>query len=213
VSSGEYELAMFPLGLTLVPGAALPLRLFEPRYRVLVHDMQVGDIPREFGTVLIDRGREVGGGDVRFAVGCVAKVVHIQPLNPEETQWHVVAVGDRRIRVQEWLPEDPYPRARVADWRDPEPAARASELLARAHATLRRLLALVAELGRPVPELDLDLDHGLATASFQLLALAPLGDLDRMKLLAASSVEERLEQLDQLLEEETALLARRLAGG
>jgi Lon protease-like protein len=213
VSSGEYELAMFPLGLTLVPGAALPLRLFEPRYRVLVHDMQVGDIPREFGTVLIDRGREVGGGDVRFAVGCVAKVVHIQPLDPEETQWHVVAVGDRRIRVQEWLPEDPYPRARVADWRDPEPAARAPELLARAHATLRRLLALVAELGRPVPELDHDLDVDLATASFQLLALAPLGDLDRMKLLAASSVEERLEQLDQLLVEETALLARRLAGG
>lgn len=53
---------MFPLGTVLLPGAILPLHVFEPRYQQLVRDCL--DAPEhEFGVVLIDRGSEVGGGD------------------------------------------------------------------------------------------------------------------------------------------------------
>jgi len=38
---------MFPLGSVLVPGMLLPLHVFEPRYRALVHDCVAGD--GEFG--------------------------------------------------------------------------------------------------------------------------------------------------------------------
>ena len=44
---------MFPLGVTLLPGMALPLRIFEPRYLQMYADIIDGD--REFGVVLIER--------------------------------------------------------------------------------------------------------------------------------------------------------------
>ena len=34
---------MFPLGMALLPGAVLPLHVFEPRYRQLVHDILADD--------------------------------------------------------------------------------------------------------------------------------------------------------------------------
>ena len=48
------RLPMFPLGTVLVPSAGLPLHVFEPRYRAMVHDCLAGE--REFGVVLIERG-------------------------------------------------------------------------------------------------------------------------------------------------------------
>ena len=59
------ELAIFPLGSVLFPGMPLPLRVFEPRYVAMIASV-LGNAEREFGVVLIERGSEVGGGDVRF---------------------------------------------------------------------------------------------------------------------------------------------------
>lgn len=105
---------MFPLGSVLVPGMILPLHVFEERYRRLVHDCLAGD--GEFGVVLIERGSEVGGGDVRTDVGTVARIVQADEL--PDGRFVVGAVGVRRIRVSRWLEDAPYPRADVADWPD-----------------------------------------------------------------------------------------------
>ena len=69
---------MFPLGSVLFPGALLPLHVFEARYRRLVQDCLAGE--PEFGVVLIDRGHEVGGGDVRREVGTVARILEVREL-------------------------------------------------------------------------------------------------------------------------------------
>lgn len=51
---------LFPLGTVLVPGATLPLQVFEPRYVVMLSDLLNSmDIP-EFGVVAIKQGHEVG---------------------------------------------------------------------------------------------------------------------------------------------------------
>src|SRR5688500_15370184 len=72
---------MFPLGMALLPGAVLPLHVFEPRYRQMVHDMLADEVDApEFGVVMIERGREVGGGDTRTRVGTVARLVDIRAL-------------------------------------------------------------------------------------------------------------------------------------
>ena len=81
----------------------------------MVQDCLATDEP-EFGVVLIDRGHEVGGGDVRRAVGTVARMLQVAQL--DGGRYAIVAVGTRRIRVDEWLPDDPYPRADVSDWPD-----------------------------------------------------------------------------------------------
>ena len=64
---------MFPLGTVLFPTGVLPLRVFEPRYRHMLDDLLPGT--REFGVVLIERGSEVGGGEVRSGVGTIARIL------------------------------------------------------------------------------------------------------------------------------------------
>ena len=109
---------MFPLQSVLVPHALLPLHVFEPRYREMVDDVLVGE-PREFGVVLIERGSEVGGGDVRSDIGTLARIVQAQPF--PDGRWALATVGTRRIVVDEWQIDDPYPRAVVTPFED-EPA-------------------------------------------------------------------------------------------
>ena len=54
-------IAVFPLGTVLVPGLVLPLHIFEPRYRTLIHDLLALPAPeRGFGVVAIREGHEVG---------------------------------------------------------------------------------------------------------------------------------------------------------
>src|SRR5881396_3659875 len=129
---------MFPLGMVLLPGGLLPLRVFEPRYLLMMQECFGGD--GEFGVVLIERGREVGGGDVRFGVGCVARIVEAREL--PGPQWSILTVGDRRIRVERWLDDDPFPRAEVEDWPDAEPGPEAAALRDRVLPASRRVLAL-----------------------------------------------------------------------
>ena len=118
------ELPMFPLGGVLFPSMVLPLHVFEPRYRALVRDCLDGD--GEFGVVLIERGSEVGGDDVRTDVGTMAHILQAEEL--DDGRWVVAAVGTRRLRVRSWLPDDPYPRAAVDDWPDAPPASDLSRL-------------------------------------------------------------------------------------
>src|SRR4051795_8809471 len=106
---------MFPLGTVLFPHALLPLHVFEPRYRLMTQRVLKGD--GEFGVVLIERGSEVGGGDTRFVVGTVARVVRAQEL--PDGGYALATVGIRRIRVTRWLPDDPYPLAEVTDVTEP----------------------------------------------------------------------------------------------
>lgn len=116
---------MFPLGSVLLPSMVLPLHVFEERYRAMVRDCLAGE--REFGVTLIERGSEVGGGDIRAMAGTVAEIVQAEEF--DDGRWGVVAVGARRVRVTGWLPDDPYPRAEVEDWPD-EPTDDAEALQA-----------------------------------------------------------------------------------
>ena len=104
-------LPMFPLGSVLVPSMLLPLHIFEPRYRALIRD--VLDSDGEFGVVMIERGSEVGGDDVRAGVGCVARVLEAE--EQPDGRWIVMAVGTAVVDVQSWSADDPYPRAVVVE--------------------------------------------------------------------------------------------------
>src|SRR5258706_1848674 len=106
---------MFPLGAVLFRYALLPLHVFEPRYRMMMRHVLDGD--HEFGVVLIERGSEVGGGDTRFDVATVARVVQAAEL--PDGRYALTTVGIRRVRVRRWLVDDPYPRAEVVALDEP----------------------------------------------------------------------------------------------
>ena len=80
----------------------LPLRIFEPRYVAMVASVLEG-ADNEFGVVLIERGSEVGGGDVRFGVGTVAKIVSVER---DDNLIVLLAVGGQRVEVMRWLPAE-----------------------------------------------------------------------------------------------------------
>ena len=105
----DEPLPMFPLGTVLFPHSVLPLHVFEPRYRTLTERCLADD--STFGVVLIERGSEVGGGEVRFDVGTATRILQAGRL--DDGRYVLVTVGERRVRVRRWLPDDPYPLAEV----------------------------------------------------------------------------------------------------
>ena len=94
-SAARTERPMFPLGSPLLPSAVLPLHIFEPRYRALAR--RCTDHEEPFGVVMIERGSEVGGGDVRSDVGCLATISEHQEL--PDGRWVMLATGGPRVRV------------------------------------------------------------------------------------------------------------------
>lgn len=201
------ELPMFPLGSVLVPGMALPLHVFEPRYRELVLDCMASD--RTFGSVLIERGSEVGGGDVRSLVGTSATILQAEPF--DDGRWGVVAVGTHRILVEEWLADAPYPRAMVREWPDGEPDADADALVMSSVASLRRFLARASELGFATPAATFEIATEPSAASFRLCELAPFGPADRQRLLGEPDPTSRLRTFATMLVEQSEMLDARAA--
>jgi hypothetical protein len=200
---------MFPLGSVLFPHMPLPLHVFEDRYRALVRDCLAGD--RTFGVVLIERGHEVGGGDVRFGVGCSAVIAEAEQT--PDGRWGLIATGASRLRVESWLPDDPYPRAHVTLLDDGEWTTDAAIAMEHAEAVFVRVLDLAAALGSTIDRSvlastgDPTLDH------WSLVARAPVGALDQLALLGAETPERRLGLLTTQLAEVETVLASRLAGG
>jgi len=213
---------MFPLGSVLLPGGLLPLHIFEPRYRDMIRDCLRADGEPEFGQALITKGWEAGGGDERSMVGTVAQMLQVQAL--DEDRYALVAVGTRRIRVNAWLPDDPYPVADVDDWpdEDPDPSGLAVEVAA-SHARVRATLALAAELAATVEDPSMealteaagDADDEISddplVATYHLAALAPIGPADRYRLLSAPGPAARLDVLDEILDDVDAMLKFRLS--
>ena len=197
------ELPMFPLGSVLFPEMLLPLDVFEPRYRQMM--ARVLDTDGEFGVVLIKRGSEVGGGDVRSSVGTVARVLEFRTF--DDGQSMILVIGTRRMWVERWLPDDPYPMADIQFWPD-APAEVDPRLLAGATARLHRALELAAKLGASSAPLDLSSDP--AIASMQIAARAPLSSLDKQKLLRSPGAVRRLTFTSDLLDEAIELLEFRL---
>jgi Lon protease-like protein len=204
-------LPMFPLGTVLFPHAVLPLHLFEDRYRALAETCLRGD--GRFGVVLIERGGEVGGGDSRFAVGTVARIV--EAARTPDGRYLLATVGTERFRIRRWLGEDPFPRADVDLISEPKRVG--ADVAGRREGVQRlltRVLAMSAELGDATSPMDAaHLDPDPRRASYEAAAVAPIGPLDAQQLLEIDDPGERFDRLEGLLADAAEVLELRLAGG
>ena len=188
-------LPMFPLGTALLPGAGLPLHIFEPRYQQLVHDcMNAPDGPR-FGVVLIARGREVGGGEQRNDVGTVARILLDTEIGNGR---HVLeCVAEERIRVVSWLPDDPYPRAEVEAWPDTESGPLDLSPLLGSLERLHELLDRLTDGNAPPPPSPSELPDDPGQRLFAIARHVPMGEADRYAVLSTPGPAERLEVLTE----------------
>lgn len=179
-------LPMFPLGTVLFPHMPLSLRIFEERYVIMLSRVLQEEVS-EFGVVLIERGQEVGGGEQRFGVGTVARIVQ---LEASEGFIGLVAEGERRFRVAQWLDDEPHPQAEVSELAPLEWSDDLLVDLVAAEDTVRRVLAELEGSARWPADIDLT-DEPVARA-WQLAGIAPLGELDQVELLASGTMAELL---------------------
>jgi len=201
-------LPMFPLGSVLFPSMPLTLRIFEERYLKLLGDLMSSDTP-EFGVVLVARGSEVGGGETRMTIGTVASVTEI---GTTDEFLGLESFGSRRFRVNDWLPDDPYPIADIdlipdLIWDD-------TLMPARVHleSQVRKLLTLASEFGQLQFGPDLDLADDPVRAIWQLAGILPIGELDRFDLLSSQSAEELIAQAYSIATEGIETVRAMLAG-
>jgi len=202
---------MFPLGAVLLPGAMMPLHVFEPRYRQMIIDCLARDGEPEFGQTLITHGHETGGGDQRAMVGTVAKMIDINAIG--ESRYSLVAAGTRRIKVEQWLEDDPYPVAHVADWPDDESERSGlPERIVTMTSRVRACRELATRLGAPgIDSSAVELSEDLVSATYNLAATAPIGPADRLRLLSSPGPSSRLDLLEEILDDVEAMLKFRLS--
>lgn len=200
---------VFPLGTVLMPGALLPLHIFEPRYRQLTIDLVTGAVPdKEFGVVAVREGwaPDVDGLAGLHPVGCTAELRDVRRL--PDGRFDIVTRGARRFRLLDLDTESqPYLMGSV-EYLPDEPDATAGAdltamLSASARAAHRRYCDTAWKNGdwsEPDPAVTPEhLPHVLAAD-----CLLPL--TDRQSLLEQLSPTERLRMVRLLLARETGLL-------
>jgi uncharacterized protein len=199
---------MFPLEVAMLPGEELPLRIFEPRYSALVQHCLATDDPA-FGVVLISAGREVGGGDARSDVGAMAHITEC--ADDGDGRYRLRCVMAERLRVLEWLPDDPYPRATVEPWPDepggPVDVDAIRDIEDRMIALFERIAAARgAEVNGRDIVLGADESGDAAMWLYALASRMPMGQADRYAVLAAPSVAARRAALREAVDTVTAMV-------
>jgi Lon protease-like protein len=129
-------------------------------------------------------------------------------------RWALTTFGVRRLRVVEWLPDDPWPRAAVELLDDEgEPGPDAAARWGAVRTALRRVLGMAAELGEASVPATVELSDEPSLGTFQAAAVSPLGPVDQQAVLATVTVDERLDLLARLLADAAELLEGRLRLG
>ncbi|MBC9820261.1 LON peptidase substrate-binding domain-containing protein [Terrabacter sp. MAHUQ-38] len=192
-------LPLFPLGTVLMPGARLPLQIFEPRYVQLLHDLLDGQDQRSpvFGVVAIREGHEVGEDAVRalHPVGCGALLTQAAALEGE--RFLVISEGTDRFHLDaiDGDAGTPYATGRVT-WL-PEPDGDAATIVQVAARLRSELTDFAAATGQEA-EIPTD-DRALAYAVPDTVSLDVA---DRQRLLESPDTESRLRLGLQLTQRE-----------
>lgn len=204
-------LPLFPLGTVLFPGMMLPLKIFEPRYRLLMERLlaRPEGSAREFGVVAIRQGWEVGtdGAKALYSVGCTARLRRVAKL--DDGTYDISTVGVDRFRIDEIDARgEPYLQARVERLATGVgSAAEAAGLARRVTAQFRIYVQSLAGSGQVDVELP-DLPEDPLLLSALIAATAPLDLGDRQSLLTASDAVARLRAELRLLRREATMLRR-----
>lgn len=197
---------MFPLGMVVFPHQRVGLYIFEARYQRMLSEL-AGEL--RFGTCLIARGSDVGGGDQRHSVGTVVQILASQSLDDGKTL--ILVEGVSRVEITTWLEDAPYPRGLVREHRcvacEIDPG-----LLKSTESAVRALRALQSEVNADeCIQRNCEMDGDSRVRSWQLCAMTPMSTLDQFKVLSLSNPNDRLRLLAEICCERYGDFQRMLA--
>jgi Lon protease-like protein len=195
----EAVLPIFPLSnVVLFPESAVPLHIFEPRYRQMTRDALEGERRIGMVTVLPEHVDEMAGDPPVFEVGCAGFIADHRQLADGRHQF--VLRATHRFRILRELPPDGERLYRLAE----------TEPLPETVGTLERAESLRADVTQQLSALsELTSAEGSAAlnlAQVEALELAAfangvsqalsLQSREKQSLLEAMSLEQRLERLN-----------------
>jgi Lon protease-like protein len=189
------RLPLFPLPLVLFPGTALPLHIFEPRYRQMLIDCRDGE--QRFGIARLPEGvaeAEIAPG----TVGCIAEIVNTETL-PDGRSNIIVRGAERFALVSLVSSPHPYHMCSATIVEDEFEIGAELEAVA---THVRDVFLRVARAARTLaddPDPLPDLPDDAASLSFAIASMIDIGLDARQELLASRSPLERLRHLDRVL--------------
>lgn len=194
------RLPMFPLNAVLFPGVTLPLRVFEDRYRAMVHHLlRLEEEDRVFGSVAIREGYEVGesGAQSLYRVGVRLQLTDIESHKDGSFDLEVVALD--RIRMEHLDTTGNFPVGEVEDLPEEQTTVPA-EIVEQARATFTAYRAALMEFREDPFTGALPRDPEFL--SWTIAATTPLPMPDRQALLEAPDAAIRLGMATDLLRAE-----------
>jgi Lon protease-like protein len=192
---------VFPLpGVVFFPRTALPLHIFEPRYRTMVRDAIEGE--KLISVALLRPGWEANyiGNPAFHPVGTVGRIENLESL--PDGRFNLRLIGLQRVRFGKVVEAEPYRRVRIAplvetavDDDDEAIVAAKLDLLA-SHGCLLRELTSTEQQG-----FVLDERIPFETAVNGACANLPVDPSVRQSLLEENDLHERHRRAAVLLDE------------
>jgi Lon protease-like protein len=175
----EELLPLFPLQVVLFPRTALPLHIFEERYKQMIGEVLRGK--SEFGVVLAGEKGIVN-------TGCTASVEKVLKTYPDG-RMDLVTMGRRRFEIILLNDEKPYLRGAVEFFDDEQSEPIPPDVRKRVVDAYNdiRTLEQPEELHEPEmsdPQLSFQLAQVVPDLDFRQILLATRSEADRMKRLA-----------------------------
>ncbi len=196
------DMPLFPLNTVLFPHMALPVRIFEERYKLMIKRVLEGD--GVFGVALIKSGKEVGEPAEPFTVGTTARILKVEPL--EQGNVSLSCVGVRPFRIMEVIQWRPYLVGRTTYLEHTVGDADVALVLAeKVRGKFRRYLDVLAQTLRREP-LRVDLNVDPQALSYAVGAALQMDNAQKQRLLEVTTAEDRLRLEVEMLREETKVL-------
>jgi len=180
------RIPLFPLNVVLLPGADLPLHIFEPRYRKMVRDCL--DNKTEFGMLLALSDGVAG-------TGCTAEILEVV-RRYEDGRMDILTVGRAPFRVVELFTQEPLLEGRVdyLDDRYSVPNTEARRALAELYEACHTLIYDDYPRDAASPDADDQLSYIIASK-------LPMDLLWKQRILELRTEAERQERLLSYLRE------------
>lgn len=178
------DIPLFPLNVVLMPGAPLPLHIFEDRYKQMVDECLREE--SEFGMVFAD---EAG----TRKVGCTAKIVELVERY-DDGRMLILVEGSRRFKLNNVLTGKPYYVGEIEYFEEepeePDVQALAEECIA----LLERVVEAATE-----GSVGIEIEPPYRNLSFAIAGRVEFEAETRQQILELTSERARLEKVKELL--------------
>jgi len=197
----SHEIPLLILPTVLFPGTYLPMQAIEEPQRTLLRDCV-----REHwqvGVVLMHGDADGHRSAIPYTTGCLASVALVAHCNDNATDEELLGVvlyGERRVRVVEFVQQDPYLTGQV-ELLGEHAASITSHLFERVIALFKHYLELIQYFDTH-DRAELPLPHDPTAASYFIASVLNLPLQLRQHWLESASTRERMEEQEAYLQAE-----------